>query len=304
MNDFGLDSGTQFDFTYAPGTSTEQIIGFEMAGQVWSSYLDDDITVRIYVESTDQLPEDVVGAALPAKKKKADLNNLRKKLVDDATSSDDAAALLNLPSLDNEFSIVVDGRELEKTKDVRFTNANAKALDLLNDEPDKLDGYILVNDLTGQSTAGWNYDASRITSNGGVDFLSVAMHEIGHVLGFVSGIDDDGWLEVLTKAEREEKELKDDAFKFASPLDLFRYSDNDLAAGKIDLSTGGNPYFSIDGGETNLASFSSGEYTDRGGDGYQASHWQNGSGLGIMNPILRAGEIKDISSLDLKAMDV
>jgi len=130
------------------------------------------------------------------------------------------------------------------------------------------------------------------------------MHEIGHVLGFVSGIDDDGWLEVLTKAEEEEKELKNDAFKFATPLDLFRYSDNDTTIGEIDLSTGGNPYFSIDGGATNLANFSSGEYTDRGGDGYQASHWQNSSGTGIMNPILRAGDRQGISDLDLIALDV
>ncbi|MEM7757969.1 MAG: NF038122 family metalloprotease [Cyanobacteria bacterium P01_A01_bin.40] len=304
MDDFGLEGGTQFDFTYAPGTSQEQIIGFEMAGQIWSSYLQDDVTVRIYVESTDELPEDVVGAALPGKKKKADLNNLRKKLTEDATSTDDSLALLNVPSSGNEFSIVVDGRELNKTKDFKFTNANAKALGLLNDERNKLDGYILVNDLTGQSTTGWDYDALRNGSAQGIDFVSVALHEIGHVLGFVSGIDDDGWLEVLTEAERKEKELKDDAFKFATPLDLFRYSNNDQTAAKIDLSTGGNPYFSLDGGNSSLADFSSGEYTDRGGDGYQASHWKNGSGTGVMNPILRAGERKNISDLDLKALDV
>ena len=304
MDDLNLEGGAQFDFTYAPDTSQEQIIGFEMAGQIWSSYLGDDVTVRIYIESTDELPEDVVGAALPGKKKKLDLNNLRKELTDDASSSDDFSALLNVPPDGNEFSIFVDGTELNKTKDFKFTNANAKALDILNDDRNKLDGYILVNDLTGQSSTGWDYDALRSGSAEGIDFLSVALHEIGHVLGFVSGIDDDGWLEVLTEAEREEKELKDDAFKFATPLDLFRYSDNDMAVGMIDLSTGGNPYFSIDGGGTNLASFSSGEYTDRGGDGYQASHWKNGSGVGIMNPILQAGERKDVSDLDLKALDV
>ena len=304
MDDLNLESGTQFDFTYAPGTSREQMIGFEMAGQIWSSYLTDDVTVRIYVESTDDLPEDVVGAALPGKKEKLDLNNLRKELTDDASSSNDSSSLLNIPSDGNEFSIFVDGRELNKTKDFKFTNANAKALGILNDDSKKLDGYILVNDLTGQSSTGWDYDALRNGGAEGIDFISVALHEIGHVLGFVSGIDDDGWLEVLTKADREEKEIKDDAFKFATPLDLFRYSNNDMSVGKIDLSTGGNPYFSIDGGATNLASFSSGEYTDRGGDGYQASHWKNGSGTGIMNPILRAGERKDISDLDLKALDV
>ena len=307
MDGLGLDGGTQFDFTYAPGTSTEQIVGFEMAGQIWSSYLDDDVTVRIHVEATDELPEDVVGAALPGKKKKEDYEKVKKSLTgDDIISPDDSQAILSLPSSDKEFSVVVGEQELNKTKEFKLTNANAKALDLLDDDSKKLDGYILVSDLSGQSTTGWDYDALRSGDNGGgqLDFLSVAMHEVGHVLGFVSGIDDDGWLEVLTEAQRKEEELEDKDFKFATPLDLFRYSDNDMAKGKIDLSTGGNPYFSIDGGATNLANFSSGAYTDFDGDGYQASHWKNGSGVGIMNPILRAGERKNVSSLDLKAMDV
>ena len=306
MDGFSFDGGTQFDFTYAPGTSAEQIVGFEMAGQIWSSYLDDDVTVRIHVETTNELPEDVIGAALPGKKEKEDYKKVKKSLTEDAISSDDTQALLNLPSSDKEFSVVVGDRELNKTKEFKITNANAKALDLLGDDHSKLDGYILVSDLSGQSTTGWDYDALRSGGNGGgqLDFLSVAMHEVGHVLGFVSGIDDDGWLEVLTKAQQEEEELDDKDFKFATPLDLFRYSDNDMAQGKIDLSTGGDPYFSLDSGATNLANFASGAYTDFGGDGYQASHWKDGSGVGIMNPILRAGEKKDISSLDLKAMDV
>ena len=309
----GLDSGTQFDFTYAPGTSQEQIVGFEMAGQIWSSYLKDDVTVRIYVEATDQLPEEVVGAALPGKKVKTDYKKLREGLDDDSTSSDDEKAILNLPSSGKkgeEVSVIVDGEALNKTKEFKLTNANAKALDLLRDDRDKLDGYIQVNDLTGKSTTGWDYDALRSGNDGGgkMDFLSVAMHEVGHVLGFVSGIDDDNWLEVLTEAQRKEEELKDKDFKFATPLDLFRYSDNDMATNKIDLSIGGNPYFSIDGGTTEIAKFSSGAYTDYDGkskgDGYQASHWKNGSGTGIMNPILGNGEKRNISSIDRTAMDV
>ena len=133
------------------------------------------------------------------------MNNLRKELTDDASSSNDSSSLLNIPSDGNEFSIFVDGRELNKTKDFKFTNANAKALGILNDDSKKLDGYILVNDLTGQSSTGWDYDALRSGGAEGIDFISVALHEIGHVLGFVSGIDDDGWLEVLTKADREKK---------------------------------------------------------------------------------------------------
>ena len=320
MNDF--TSGTQFDFTYAPGTSQEQILGFEMAGEVWSSLLADDVTVRIHVESTSDLPDEVIGAALPGKKRKREYKEVGPALLNDINinnvnirSKNDITAFNNLPSYDEEFSIIIDGQELGKTKDFKLTNANAKSLGLLRDEVDKLDGYILVNDLSGNSSVGWDYDALRSDGASGndMDFLSVAMHEIGHVLGFVSGIDDNNWLKTLAEAQEkrdkkreegkdEEVEIKEDDFEFASILDLYRYnySDNNPPSGKIDLSMGGNPYFSIDGGETNLGNFASGE----DGDGYQASHWKHGINKGIMNPVLPKGQRRDISELDLTAFDV
>ena len=300
-----LNDETVFDFTYAPGISQEQIIGFEMAGAVWSSHLQDNTTIRIHVESTDELPNNLLGAALPGKKEKIDYEKLWKKMSEDVTSDNDVLAFANLPSREKEFEVLFEGVELDKTKEFRLTNANAKALDLLDDDRKKLDGYIVVNDLAGSSAVGWDYDSlrnSEIAENN-VDFLSVAMHEIGHVLGFVSGIDDDGWLKVLTESREKGKEIKDDAFKFASPLDLFRYS-NASGQNKLDISTGGNPFFSIDGGNTNLGNFANGEHIEFGGDGYQASHWRQNSSLGIMNPMLPTGERKNISDLDLTAIDV
>ena len=297
---------SQFDFTYAPGTSTEQILGFEMAGVIWSSYLNDDVDISIYVESTSDLPDEVVGAALPGKKKKENYEKIRDKLSEDITSSNDQVAFNNLPSTEDKFSIVIDEVELDETKEFRLTNANAKSLGLLRGERDKLDGYIIVNDLASNSAVGWDYDALRSDSIQGneIDFVSVAMHEIGHILGFNSGIDDDGWLEVLAESREKEKELKGKDFKFAAPLDLYRYSQSSASSGMLDLSTGGKPFFSIDGGNTNLGYFANGEYSNFGGDGYQASHWRQYSSQGIMNPILPVGERRDISDLDLTAMDV
>ena len=304
MNDF--NGGTQFDFTYAPGTSQEQILGFEMAGEIWSSYLNDDVTIRIHVESTSELPDEVVGAALPGKKQKQKYDKVRDALSADITSSEDELAFSNLSGEDKEFSVLINGQELDKTEEFRLTNANAKSLGLLDDDSSQLDGYIQINDLADESAVGWDYDSLRSNgaSGGEIDFLSVAMHEIGHVLGFVSGIDDGDWLSVLTESAAENKEIKDKDFKFASTLDLYRYSDSSPSPGMIDLSVGGDPYFSIDGGDSRLGNFANGEYTEFGGDGYQASHWQQNSSQGIMNPVLPTGERRDVSSLDRTAMDV
>ena len=80
-------------------------------------------------------------------------------------------------------------------------------------------------------------------------------------------------------------------------LDMFRYSATSLPL--PDLTPGGTPYFSLDGGATSLAPFATGEYH---GDGWQAGHWQGGQG--IMDPSLPDNEIHNLTPLDLRAMDV
>ena len=299
MDDF---SAVDFNFSFAPGVIDEQIVAFEMAGEIWSHYLKDDVAVNIHVEMTDQLPENVIGGALPGMKKDVDYDKLWKELSEDITSSDDLTAFNNRISTEKEFTGLFNGQEINKVKKMKLTNANAKALDFIKGDSDKLDGYILMSDLTGQSNVQWDYDSLRndnIAANS-LDFLSVALHEIGHVLGFVSGVDDGGWLNVVT--ESNGGTIKGSDMKFATSLDLFRYSSKD----RIDFSVGQNPYFSIDGGNSKLAYFATGESKDLGGDGYQASHWKQNSGnpLGIMDPVLKMGHRREISPLDTKAMDV
>lgn len=298
----GFETGTQFEFSYAPGTTEEQILGFEMAGEIWSQYLTDDVSVHIYVETTDQLPENVIGGALPGTKKDVKYDKLWKEMLNDITTWDDLTAFNNLGG-EKEILAFVDGKQ-GKVKDMKLTNANSKALDLIDGDKDKLDGYILMSDLSGQSNVRWDYDPLRGNSiaDNELDFLSVALHEVGHILGFTSGLDDGEWLNVVTKARDEGKELKVDKMKFATPLDLFRYSGN----GQLNLSMGQESYFSINGGRTNLANFSTGEYSDLGGDGYQASHWQQRDAdvLGIMDPMLKLGARREVSTLDTLAMDV
>ena len=300
----GTELGTQFDFSYASGITDEQILGFEMAGQVWSQYLTDDVTINIHIEMSDQLPENVIGGALPGTKKDIKYEQLWKEMSQDITSVDDSTAFNNLSSAEKKFSALVNGQEIDKVEKMKLTNANSKALNFLDGDRDKLDGYILMSDLSGQTSVQWNYDPLRSEENAdnSLDFLSVALHEVGHVLGFASGVDDDGWLNVVTEAREKNQNIKNNAMKFSTPLDLFRYS----AEGRIDLSVGQDAFFSIDGGLTNLGNFSTGEYENLGGDGYQASHWKHDGKnvMGIMDPVLKLGVRREISSLDVVAMDV
>lgn len=132
------------------------------------------------------------------------------------------------------------------------------------------------------------------------------MHEIGHILGFVSGVDDPGWLTAVVDNQNNGTKIDGKKLKFTTVLDMFRYSSSSTAQGRIDLSINGdNKYFSIDGGYTNLANFATGKETSLGSDGEQASHWKHQDNpLGIMDPILNAGQRRQISNLDKKAMDV
>jgi hypothetical protein len=199
---------------------------------------------------------------------------------------------------------------------IGLTSANAKALGYVFTDPNLVDG-----DITFSSDFGFDFDPSDGIGEYQYDFLGVAIHEIGHALGFVSGVDD---YDVLgTGGPLANEVCFDDGTLcknypanddwFGETLDLFRYS----AAGQLDWTTGTDSYFSIDGGATAFknALFSTGSYN---GDGNQASHWIDNlyaprtnpgcsnvvtPGIGIMNPTLGNCEMAVVTALDLAAFD-
>ena len=306
----------QFNFTYDPSISLEQRVGFELAAAIWSTYLTDDITVSLHIGSSNSLGADgsAVGGAVPMFYEQNYGVYQAYAAADATTSAEGDAATIDEQALEslqigNTADFVVNGEIVDGNSEILLTSAQAKALgmdeaialdngttwdrDLIDNSG--LDGYILVG-----NQYEWSYDYTRENDapEGTLDFLSMAMHEIGHTLGFFSGLD--GSLDTID-LHSGETQLED-----FSVLDLYRHS---LNASSIenpdgtmsDLTVGENSYFSLDGGVTNLANFATGIM----GDGYQASHWKRlEKALGIMDPTLAYKERLTLSELDLQTMDV
>ncbi len=295
------------DLNAAAGMDAQAISGFQAAANYWQSVLVDDVTVNLDIDFKT-LGANILGSA-GSTTQSQEVDTYFAALQSDMSSTDDTAAMAGLPTLgglNNEYvqfrtqvnteggstvvSLDSDGSLAAGGTNNRVLNlntANAKALGLFTGVAGTADASITFSDAFS-----WDFDNSDGIGSGLQDFVGVAIHEIGHALGFRSGVD------TVNYAISNSLDLE--SYRVFTGLDMFRYSAND---GVLDLSVGTASYFSLDGGATNLGLFSTG--TDNGGDGRQASHWKDNLGLGIMDPTANgAGQLNSVSDLDLRAFDV
>jgi hypothetical protein len=299
----------QFNFSYAPGVSQTQMAAFEMAGKIWASYLTDNVTINIAVDVQKDFAGNTIAGAI-SRVNEHSFDSFNKALQGDVTSNTDRTAVKSNAFSSKEFEArfdIVDknnqrGNSREKSNKLQVNSANAKAVGL-DAAGNVLDGYIVMRDLTGTNTS-WDYNFTRgnTTPSNAVDFISVAVHEIGHVLGFQSSVDRP-WFSADLKSKDYASSLKD-RVNAASPLDLFRYSDRSNIGDKdgvlkIDLAVGGNPFLSLSG-DAVIGRLDTGVDVSKGGSGKQASHWESG---GIMDAEIQRGERAAITNLDLTAFD-
>ncbi len=309
-----------FNFTFDPGTTVQQMLGFETAGRVWAKYLTDNVTINLQVGVSSTLGSNVIGGALPGMRANQSYSDYRAALSADRKSADDNAAVSTLStsttySVGYQYQDPVGGTGVLSVSSLilNMTRAVAKAAGLsFSDGSTALDGYILFSDLStatvNNQPISWSYDYARIGAQASntLDFLSTAIHEIGHVLGFVSGVDQPGWLAMSTLMDTNYLLGSMNRTAYTNPLDLFRYSSTSSTRLLGDMTygnAGGAKFFSLDRGKTSIAQFATGFDTTATGDGYQASHWNNGT-TGMMNPTLTLGQRRSMESVDLRALDV
>ncbi|MCX6909476.1 MAG: NF038122 family metalloprotease [Verrucomicrobia bacterium] len=286
-----------FNFEPDPGTSQAAIDGFVQAGDLWNTYLGDNITVNIQIGFTALDPGVIAQAWSNATG--PSYSSVLSALQSHARSLDDFSAYASLPSgssysrLINYTSNNPNGPNsnvpyIDSMDWVGLTTANAKVLGLL--------GPNAIADARIVFSSSFSFDFNHASVGPfSIDFVGAAAHEIGHALGFMSGVDD---IDTMGGSQPGND--------FSSNMiDLFRYSTNSIATGSgVTDYTAGDAYpkyFSVDGGTDAIAQFAAGKVL---GDGQQASHWKDGLNLGIMGPTAGYGQTLNISTNDVRAMDV
>lgn len=291
------------------GTPAEQ--GFKIAAKYWESVLTNDAVINFNV-GFNHLPPNVLGGTNSNLATSVQIGDYYGALAANGNKSAlDNQALANLAALDASGSVTVkvpsyfngatfegvasSGTRVAPTNTaisttMALSTANLKAL--VGGGQNVVDAKIEFS-----SDFAFDFNPTDGIAAGKSDFIGVAIHEMGHALGFLSGADDFDY--------SVGGGFKTDDFWWGYALDMFRYSQQ----GQLDWSFGTESYFSLDGGATAYGGghFSTGE---NNGDGWQASHWKAPtsapfcSGLeGVMNPYLCSGTEAIVTSLDLAALD-
>ncbi|MCP4042150.1 MAG: hypothetical protein GY731_09385 [Gammaproteobacteria bacterium] len=174
------------------------------------------------------------------------------------------------------------------------TKANFKALAIPGLD---LDGRFGPIDAEINFNNGFSFDfdnSDGVTANH-MDFETVAAHELGHALGFISVVDNIDYL------------LSQGLSGTIAPtlLDLFRFGPGYNPSNAAEFATAvrnlipGEATFFDDAVDEYL--FSTGVTQ---GDGSQASHWKDTDSIGILDPTLAYGQVFNVSEADLRALDL
>ncbi|MCV2367580.1 NF038122 family metalloprotease [Roseateles oligotrophus] len=339
---------TSNSFAIAPN-GADALLAFQKAANYWNKTLTNDATININI-SFAALDAGVLGQAGSAGQA-VNVADVYASLAATGNSALDSIAVKNLSKLNEYGSLAmrVNGY-LDPAKsfgvDVggasRLSNGNnginqalwvnqsvVKALGLqLDPRAERYDANI-----TFSSSFGFDFNPTNGIGAGLYDFTAVAVHELGHALGFVSGTDS---FDALGRSKKGPGPAADafeagafgttniDDFAIGSTLDLFRYGNGLNADGSRQLQWGADrtAFFSIDGNKVfNLpdndqeaAFFSTGQFN---GDGSQASHWKDNLGaldgdgmcfqssraIGIMDPTASPCHTGNVTQNDLAAFD-
>jgi PEP-CTERM motif len=320
---------TTGSFAAAGAKGQAALLAFRKAANFWNQTITSTATINIEIGFAN-LGANVLGST-GSSSTGANVTDVYSRLRAVGNSSLDATATANLFPLNSNGSLkfttnaarftsgagaltnttFVDNNNSTNNRVLDVNTANAKVLGLAIDNTNRCSTTLASADgcINFSNTFNFDFDPTNGLSAGAFDFVSVATHELGHALGFVSGVDTYDFV----AANQTGDNLNN--FRIFSVLDLFRYGTTiDAATGRrlLQLSSNRAARFSIDGvntfntGQTSVtaATFSTGADS---GDGQQASHFKDvGAGvrqIGLLDPTIGANQLGIVTSNDLAVFD-
>lgn len=292
----------QFQFDSSVPASARTAL--QEAAAAWSAVIHTPITISIDI-SFAHLGAGILGqtgsvtAAL-------DYDQVRARLIANAQADD---AYLNLLPTFAQLQTSLPDSSFTVSRTMSVNRAEALALGfnaaLLPKQVSTVDGSTLV-DGTMEFSLDFPFDYNRadgISSNS-TDFVAVAIHELGHALGFTSAIDSQVIPGITTVN--------------LHPMDLFRVAPGTGATDftntpRILQDTAPGTQVFYDGGQFNnpalmVPGSTAGDIPLSTGSDFQASHWlfrgdiPSATPIGIMDPVIFNGG--NITQADIRAMEV
>lgn len=280
-----------FDIVLVPGAglaaNPDALAAFERAAAQWEALFSDPIVVTINADFADLGNPGIIGQASSVLLQ-GPHDLIRDQVVADADADDEVA--LAMPTAAQYAASLPPGFSL--SGNVLGTKASLKALGFAG-----LDDSFGVSDatITFNETFAFDLDRSDGVTPGTIDLETVAVHEIGHALGFVSSVDGiDGSIGgVVTPGT----------------LDLYRFASRAVPTSASRFTRARRS--AMPGVEEVFADVESASRLSTGifsGDGRQASHWKDdvltGVFVGVMDPTLASGTIEPITGADRRAFDL
>jgi len=254
----GLTLNLTFDSSVTSLANASNIeTATQYAAQQIENLITDSITVNITVSAQNTTA--FLGESQPFLYSQS-YSTIRSDLLTHDMTPIDALAVASLPATDPTGS-----------NNFRVPTAEERVLGILPANGPGPDGSFI---FSSNSAYTFDLNPSNRAVSGEFDFVGIAEHELTHELGRIALVGYTGY----------------NGHPAYSPLDLFRYS----AAGTRSLSSADpTPYFSVDGGQTDLKGFSNA--SDLG-------DWAT-SGPDSFNAFTNAGAENDLTPVDLAELD-
>ena len=268
------------------------------AASVWENALNDSVTVTVDF-GFSSLGATTLGST-SAVQLAAGFDTIRNRMVIDNSLESAPDAIVNyLPTAATaSFSALTNygGNPISYglSGNISASKANLKSIGFTG-----LDTQFGASDGAFNFSTDFNFDFDNSdgVATGSYDFESVVLHEIAHLLGFISVVD-----QIDARLAAGETPILGIS---PTALDLFRFDSENLPTNDAEFTAFARDLSTEDSASLSNVSIAYAMETGvQTGSGQQASHFKDNSDLGTLDPTLAPGEIAALSTADLLALDL